>query len=105
MLATALLNVLLVTPTVAGAPVSAAVECTFEHPGFTGTCVEQATPEDTQTPRQACEVILACLNDARCVKTYCQATTLRGGWSLRSAKPPDAAARVSRVRGRPRGSG
>jgi hypothetical protein len=39
-------------------------------------------------PRQACEVILSCLNDARCVKTYRQATSLRGGWTLRSVKAP-----------------
>ena len=28
----------------------------------------------------------ACLNDVDCLKTYCQATTIRSGWKLESAK-------------------
>jgi len=35
---------------------------------------------------QACRVILGCLNNSQCVKTYCQSTTIRGGWSLVSPK-------------------
>lgn len=66
---------------------SPAVDCSFTNPRYAGTCVEQATPEEDQTPVQACQVILACLNDTRCTKTYCQATTVRGGWSLVSPKP------------------
>ena len=54
------------------------VACTFDHPDYAG-----------QTPMQACGVVLACLNDTRCVKTYCGATTIRGGWRLVSAKPVD----------------
>jgi len=88
MFAFGLFGLMLIAPILAGSRAPATVECTFEHPGYAGTCVEQATQEETQTPRQACEVILSCLNDARCVKTYCQATTLRGGWTLTSAKPP-----------------
>jgi hypothetical protein len=44
------------------------------------------TPDENQTPARACRVILECLNDSRCVKTFCQNTTIRGGWSLVSAK-------------------
>jgi hypothetical protein len=63
-----------------------AVDCTFAHPQYAGKCVEKVTPEATQTPVQACRVILDCLNNSQCVKTYCQSTTIRGGWSLVSPK-------------------
>lgn len=63
------------------------IDCTFAHPQYVGTCVEKVTPTEKQTPVQACRVILDCLNSIRCVKTYCQATTIRGGWSLVSPKP------------------
>jgi hypothetical protein len=62
------------------------VDCTFSNPRYAGQCVEQVTPTSRQTPVEACRVILDCLNDSRCVKTYCKATTLRGGWSLESPK-------------------
>jgi len=62
------------------------VDCTFANPRYAGSCVEQVTPAASQTPVQACQVILACLNDTRCVKNYCRATTVRGGWSLVSPK-------------------
>jgi len=55
--------------------------------GMSGTCVEKVTPEEDQSHLAACRVVLACLNDTRCVKTYCQATTIRGGWTLVSPKP------------------
>ncbi|HEX6972783.1 MAG TPA: hypothetical protein VF147_00195 [Vicinamibacterales bacterium] len=65
------------------------VACTFSHPQYSGQCVEKVTPEGKQTPVQACRVVLDCLNNARCVKTYCQATTIRGGWTLVSPKEPE----------------
>ncbi|MBP1605479.1 MAG: hypothetical protein H6Q08_853 [Acidobacteria bacterium] len=65
----------------------ATVECAFQHPRYVGTCVEKVTPEEDQSHLAACRVVLACLNDTRCVKTYCQATTIRGGWTLVSPKP------------------
>lgn len=72
----------------AGEPVAPpALECVFEHPRYVGSCVEQVTPEDDQTHLQACQAILACLNNTQCVKSYCQATTLRGGWTLVSPRP------------------
>jgi hypothetical protein len=62
------------------------VACTFAHPQYAGNCVETVTPEEKQTPVQACRVVLSCLNNAQCVKTYCQSTTIRGGWTLVSPK-------------------
>lgn len=64
-----------------------AAECAFEHAQYAGRCVERVTPAEKQTPLQACRAVLACLNDPRCVKTYCNATTLRGGWRLVSPNP------------------
>ena len=62
------------------------VECTFSNPAYSGKCgVSEETPPAV-TPQKACEAILACLNDTRCVtKTYCNATTVRGGWKLEEA--------------------
>jgi hypothetical protein len=62
------------------------VECVFSNPAYSGRCtVSEETPK-ASPPRKACEAILACLNDSRCVtKTYCNATTVRGGWKLEEA--------------------
>jgi hypothetical protein len=64
------------------------VDCTFSNPRYAGSCVEQVTPTGQQTPVQACQVILGCLNNSQCVKTYCNATTVRGGWTLVEPKEP-----------------
>jgi hypothetical protein len=71
-------------PVAGGAPVK--VTCTFENPGYAGACVEWTTREGNVTPAAACGPILDCLNDARCVKTYCQSTSIRQGWTLKSAE-------------------
>ena len=63
-----------------------ALECVFEHPRYVGSCTEEVTPQENQTHLQACRAILACLNNPQCVKSYCQATTLRGGWTLVSPR-------------------
>ncbi len=65
------------------------VSCTFANPQYAGACTEKVTPAAKQTEVEACQVILGCLNDVRCVKTYCNSTTIRGGWSLVSPKPKD----------------
>ncbi|MGE5813650.1 MAG: hypothetical protein ACM36C_04115 [Acidobacteriota bacterium] len=65
---------------------STPIECTFSNPRYAGQCVEQVTPAEKQTPVQACRAILDCLNNSQCVKTYCNATTVRGGWRLESPK-------------------
>lgn len=65
------------------------VACTFSNPRYAGKCVEHVAPASDQTPVQACTMILDCLNNAHCVKTYCKATTVRGGWSLDSPGPDE----------------
>jgi hypothetical protein len=60
--------------------------CVFSNPGFSGKCVENADLAEGSTPTQACQAILQCLNDVDCLKTYCQATTIRNGWKLESAE-------------------
>jgi hypothetical protein len=59
--------------------------CVFTHPAFSGKCTENVDVAETSTAVDACSAILDCLNDVRCTKTYCSATTLRGGWKLESA--------------------
>ncbi len=60
--------------------------CVFTNPAFAGKCVENADVAEGSTPQQACQSILQCLNDVDCLKTFCQATTIRSGWRLESAK-------------------
>ncbi len=69
----------------AGAPPTKAT-CVFTNPAFAGKCVENADVADGSSPATACESILQCLNDVDCLKTYCQATTIRNGWELESAR-------------------
>jgi len=63
------------------------VDCTFANPRYAGQCVERVTPAGTQTPVQACSVLLQCLNNPQCIQTYCRSTNVRGGWTLVSPKP------------------
>jgi hypothetical protein len=76
------LNLLLIR----GSDEAKPIDCTFSNARYAGSCVEQVTPTDKQTPVQACQAILDCLNSSQCVKTYCNATTVRGGWKLVSPK-------------------
>jgi hypothetical protein len=65
---------------------SPTVTCSFSHPSYSGMCKQtEALPKGT-TGKEACESILSCLNDSRCIKTYCDATTIRGGWKLESVE-------------------
>ncbi len=72
------------------APASAAppaqATCVFSNPAFAGKCTETAAVGSGSNAQQACQQILQCLNDVGCMKTYCQATTIRQGWKLESAK-------------------
>ena len=61
------------------------VKCTFANPSYSGKCVENASGPKGSDPKEPCASILACLNDTKCIKTFCQATTIRGGWTLESA--------------------
>lgn len=68
-------------------PAAPTATCVFSNPAFAGKCQENAPVAAGMTERQACESVLQCLNDTRCLKTYCRATTIRTGWKLESAKP------------------
>ena len=59
--------------------------CIFRNPGYSGQCVQTQEIAAGSTAQQTCESILACLNNVHCTQTYCQATTVRGGWTLQSA--------------------
>jgi hypothetical protein len=67
-------------------PKARPVTCTFSHPAYSGYCRQTASATAEQTESDACQEILACLNDVQCTKTYCSATQIRGGWRLVSAR-------------------
>lgn len=67
-------------------PPPAQATCVFTNPAYSGKCTETAPVASGGTALQACQSILQCLNDVGCLKTYCQATTVRSGWKLESAK-------------------
>lgn len=73
-------------PAAQSAAPSAQATCVFSNPAFAGKCTETAAVTSGATPAQACQAILQCLNNVDCLKTYCQATTIRTGWKLESAK-------------------
>ncbi len=70
----------------AAPPPPPSASCVFTNPAFAGKCVEDASIAPGRSPLQTCETILRCLNDVQCLKTYCQATTIRTGWKLESAR-------------------
>jgi hypothetical protein len=62
-----------------------AAQCCFTHPGYAGVCVVEPAKDET------CATVLRYLNNPRSQgKTYCNNTTLRGGWKLVPCKemPP-----------------
>jgi hypothetical protein len=61
------------------------VVCGFRNPSYTGLCEERAPYEKGKQLEAICKPILDCLNNTRCIKTYCGATTIRQGWTLESA--------------------
>lgn len=61
------------------------VVCGLRNPSYTGLCEERAPYEQGKKLDAICAPILDCLNDTRCIKTYCGATTIRQGWVLESA--------------------
>jgi hypothetical protein len=62
------------------------VECSFSNPGYSGYCGVSEKVSRSVSPGAACQNVLSCLNNSQCTKTYCNATTIRGGWKLESAK-------------------
>jgi hypothetical protein len=64
----------------------ATATCTFTNPAYSGACTQSTPIAAGSTAAQACQSVLSCLNNVQCEKTYCNATTVRGGWRLESAK-------------------
>ena len=58
------------------------VTCDFSNPGYSGWCRVTKQLAAGKRPRGLCAQVLTCLNDVRCIRTYCNATTIRGGWKL-----------------------
>jgi hypothetical protein len=69
-------------PTTPGAPAAATVTCDFSNPYYSGWCRVTKQLAAGKRPRGFCAQVLTCLNDVRCIRTYCNATTIRGGWKL-----------------------
>jgi hypothetical protein len=61
------------------------VVCGFRNPAYTGLCEERTPYVQGKKLEALCKPILDCLNDTRCIKTYCGSTTVRQGWVLESA--------------------
>lgn len=66
--------------------VAAMALCVFSNTSLPSSCTETAPLEGGAVAGEACSAILACLNDPRCITTYCQASTIRQGWELASAR-------------------
>lgn len=83
------------TSTQASSPSSAAgtstVTCDFSNPGYSGWCRVTKQLRAGKRPRAFCSQVLTCLNDVRCIRTYCTATTIRGGWKLEKVESPPKA--------------
>ena len=62
------------------------VVCGFRNASHTGLCEERAPYVKGKKLEAICQPVLDCLNDFRCIKTYCGSTTVRQGWTLESAK-------------------
>ena len=60
--------------------------CVLTNPGYSGKCTQTTPLTQGATPLQACQAVLSCMNNPDCLKTYCNATTIRSGWQLESAK-------------------
>ena len=67
-------------------PRTRAVTCTLSNPSFSGHCKVTEQAPSTQSADDACRAVLDCLNNVQCLKTYCNATQVRGGWRLESAR-------------------
>ena len=61
------------------------VVCGLRNASYTGLCEERTPYEKGKKLEALCKPILDCLNDTRCIKTYCGSTTIRQGWVLESA--------------------
>jgi hypothetical protein len=71
---------------VAGQEKEPPVVCGFRNSSYTGLCEERTPYVQGKKLEALCKPILDCLNDTRCIKTYCGSTTVRQGWVLESAR-------------------
>jgi len=62
------------------------ITCAFSNPSYSGWCRVSQQLRKGARPRGFCSQVLACLNDVRCSRTYCNATTIRGGWKLEAVE-------------------
>jgi hypothetical protein len=62
------------------------VTCAFSHPSYSGWCRVTRDLPSGATAGRLCSRVLSCLNNVRCTRTYCNATTIRGGWKLESVQ-------------------
>jgi len=74
------------SPAASGQEKEPPVVCGFRNSGYTGVCEERTLYVKDKKLEAICKPIVDCLNDSRCVKTYCGSTTIRKGWTLESAK-------------------
>ena len=65
-------------------------ECKLTNAAYSGSCTVTETAPKSDSPQTVCGRVLACLNDSRCTKTYCNSTTVRGGWKLDESKDTSA---------------
>jgi len=71
----------------AATPAEGTVTCAFSNPGYSGWCRVTEPLGAGKRARGVCAQVLTCLNDVRCTRTYCEATTIRGGWKLEKVEP------------------
>lgn len=64
------------------APSAVTVTCDLSNPGYSGWCRVTKDLAPGKRPRAFCAQVLTCMNDVRCIRTYCDATTIRSGWKL-----------------------
>jgi hypothetical protein len=62
------------------------VTCELSNPAYSGWCRVTEKLAKGAAAGNVCEGVLRCLNDVACTKTYCNATTVRGGWRLESVR-------------------
>jgi len=66
--------------------VASTITCAFSNPSYSGWCRVTQNLRPGARPRVVCSRVLSCLNDPRCIRTYCNATTIRGGWKLETVE-------------------
>jgi len=74
------------SPASSGRTTEPPVVCGFRNTAYAGLCEERTPYVKDKKLEVICRPILDCLNDIRCIKTYCGSTTVRQGWTLESAK-------------------